>query len=205
MRVSQGFMQAKKLTCCENNNCCCFISFLFFDTWWCPYHCIRHRPCSSSPVDTGFVCWQASHHSQCQLLLSPLTTAPHPTFSTLIHAFLSSRVNYCGSLLIDAPKKTTDKLQRILSVAARTVSNTRQYCRTLIQFCRYELHWLDVNDRVWLRVCFQCTSAHATWHRDSCRHSANSCPAFLVTVTYARTGLPPHQSGYVRRTGVRLC
>ena len=32
----------------------------------------------------------------------------------------------------------------------------------------------------------RCTSVYATWRLDTCRHSANPCPAFLVVVTYAR-------------------
>ena len=32
----------------------------------------------------------------------------------------------------------------------------------------------------------RCTSVYTTWHLDTCRHSANPCPAFLVVVTYAR-------------------
>jgi len=44
--------------------------------------------------------------------------------TTLVQAFVASRVDYCGSLLIGAPKKTTDKLQRVLNAAARIVSNT---------------------------------------------------------------------------------
>ena len=75
--------------------------------------------------------------------------------ATLIHAFVASRVDYCGSLLIGAPKKTTDKLQRVLNAAARIVSNTRKYDRGLRQFRRRELHWLDVDDRVRFRVCVQ--------------------------------------------------
>ena len=35
--------------------------------------------------------------------------------ATLVHAFVSSQVDYCGSLLIGAPRKTTDKLQRVLN------------------------------------------------------------------------------------------
>ena len=40
--------------------------------------------------------------------------------ATLVQAFVASRVDYCGRLLIGAPKKTTDKLQRVLNAAART-------------------------------------------------------------------------------------
>jgi len=43
--------------------------------------------------------------------------------STLVHAFVASRVDYCGSLLIGAPKKTTDKLQRVLNAAARNTAS----------------------------------------------------------------------------------
>ena len=32
----------------------------------------------------------------------------------------------------------------------------------------------------------RCTSVYTTWRLDTCRHSANPCPAFLVVDTYAR-------------------
>ena len=54
--------------------------------------------------------------------------------ATLVHAFVTSRVDYCGSLLIGAPKKTTDKQQRVLNAAARIVSNTRKYDQGLSHF-----------------------------------------------------------------------
>jgi len=64
--------------------------------------------------------------------------------ATLVHAFVASRVDYCGSLLIGAPRKTTDKLQRVLNSAARIVSNTRKTllvrkfdCRTARRFCMF--------------------------------------------------------------------
>ena len=49
---------------------------------------------------------------------------------------------YCGSLLIGAPRKTPDKLQRVLNAAARIISNTRKYDRGPRQFQPSELHWL---------------------------------------------------------------
>jgi len=75
--------------------------------------------------------------------------------ATLVHASVASRVDYCGSLLIGAPRKTTDKLQRVLNSAARIVSNTRKFDRGLTHFRRSQLHWLDVVDRVRFRVCVQ--------------------------------------------------
>jgi len=40
-----------------------------------------------------------------------------------------SQAYYCSSLLIGAQKKTTDKLQRVLNLAARIVSSTRKFDR----------------------------------------------------------------------------
>ena len=54
----------------------------------------------------------------------------------------------------------------------------------------------------------RCTSVHTTWHLDTCRHSANLCPAFLVAVTYAQLVVvnwtSPCQSVHVQGTGVCL-
>jgi len=75
--------------------------------------------------------------------------------ATLVHVFVASRVDYCGSLLIGAPRKTTNKLQRVLNSAARIVSNTRKFERGLTHFQRSQLHWLDVVDRAWFIVCVQ--------------------------------------------------
>jgi len=41
--------------------------------------------------------------------------------------FVTSRVYYCGSLLIGVSKKMTDKLQHVLNAAARVVFSTHKY------------------------------------------------------------------------------
>jgi len=41
--------------------------------------------------------------------------------TTLVHAFVSSRVDYCNILLAGAPKVVTDRLQRVMNAAARVV------------------------------------------------------------------------------------
>ena len=43
----------------------------------------------------------------------------------LVHAFIMSRVDYCNLLLAGAPKSVTDKLQRVMTAAARVVSGTK--------------------------------------------------------------------------------
>jgi len=64
---------------------------------------------------------------------------------------MTSRVDYCNALYAGAPKTTTDKLQRVLSPAARVVSDT---CHgSLTTLLHDELHWLDVPERVWASWC----------------------------------------------------
>jgi len=45
---------------------------------------------------------------------------------TLVHAFVTSRVDYCNAVLAGSPKSTTDTLQRVLNAAARLASNTHK-------------------------------------------------------------------------------
>jgi hypothetical protein len=68
--------------------------------------------------------------------------------ATLVHAFVTSRIDYCNSLLAEAPRATTDKLQRVLNAAARVVSGTRKYDHGLSRLLHTELHWLDIPERV---------------------------------------------------------
>ena len=44
---------------------------------------------------------------------------------TLVQAFVTTRLDYCNSVLAGAPRSATDKLQRVLNAAARLVSSTQ--------------------------------------------------------------------------------
>ena len=72
--------------------------------------------------------------------------------ATLIHAFVTSRVDYCNATFAGAPKITTNKFQRVLNAAAGVVTGTRKCDRGLTQLLHTELHWLDVPERVKLSV-----------------------------------------------------
>jgi len=63
--------------------------------------------------------------------------------------FVTSRVDYCCNVVFaGVPKTVTNKLQQVLNVAARMVSGSRMFHRSLTQLIHAELHWLDVPERV---------------------------------------------------------
>ena len=70
--------------------------------------------------------------------------------ATLVHAFVTSRIDYCNVLLAGARKATTDTLQRLLNAAARLVSDTGKFDRCLRQLMHvdHSTYWLDVPERV---------------------------------------------------------
>ena len=68
--------------------------------------------------------------------------------NTLVHAFVTKRLDYCNSVLAEEPWSVTDQLQRVLNAAARLVSGTCKFDRGLSHLLHVDLHWLDVPERV---------------------------------------------------------
>ena len=73
--------------------------------------------------------------------------------ATIVHASVTSRVDYFNLLLARCNKAIIHELQRVMYAAARVVSGTRKYERGLRQLRHAELHWLDVADRVTFKLC----------------------------------------------------
>ena len=60
----------------------------------------------------------------------------------LVHTFVSSRVDYCNSLLFGAPTHVLGKLQPVLNASARLITRGRR-CDHIKPVLR-DLHWLPV-------------------------------------------------------------
>ena len=73
--------------------------------------------------------------------------------ATPVHAFATSRVDYCSTVLAGPSKSTTGRLQRVLNAAARVVSETRRFYHGLSQSLHDQLHWLDVPQRIYFKLC----------------------------------------------------
>ena len=60
----------------------------------------------------------------------------------IIHAFATSRLDYCNSLFFGLPDSQLDKLQRVQNACARLVCNSPHFshCTPLLS----ELHWLPI-------------------------------------------------------------
>ena len=69
---------------------------------------------------------------------------------TVVHAFVTSRIDYCNSLLYGISDYNINRLQRIKKSVARIVTNTRKYDH--ITPILKKIHWLPIRQRIHFRI-----------------------------------------------------
>ncbi len=75
---------------------------------------------------------------------------PFSGVETLVHAFMTSRLDYCNALLVDCPASSINKLQIVQNAAARVLTRSRKYDH-LSQILR-SLQWLPIKFRISYKI-----------------------------------------------------
>ena len=76
----------------------------------------------------------------------------HHATAQLIHALISTRLDYCNSVLYNLPKSSILRLQRIQNQAARILTRTPR--RDHIIEVLIDLHWLRIEERIVYKILF---------------------------------------------------
>ena len=72
------------------------------------------------------------------------------TAKILVNAFITSRLDYCNSLLYGLPATHLNKLQRVQNASARLICNVSRYDH--ITPTLYQLHWLPIKFRIDFKI-----------------------------------------------------
>ena len=106
------------------------------------------------------VCKSAFYHlrniSRIRKLLSTETT------ETLVHAFVTSKLDHCNSLLYGVPKYVIQKLQSVQNAAVRLITSSRKF--DLIIPVLFDLHWLPISERIKFKIILL---THKALHQQS--------------------------------------
>ena len=70
----------------------------------------------------------------------------HETAVNVANALVSSRLDYCNSLLYNTKKAYTSRLQRVQNALCRTVCKLNKYCH--VTPFLHKLHWLPIHYRI---------------------------------------------------------
>ena len=107
---------------------------------------LDHKLCMTEHVNN--VCRNATHAirsiGRIRHYLDQVTT------EKLVHAYVTSRLDNCNSLLYGLPDSEIMKLQRIQNTAARLVTRTKKY--DSISAIIRGLHWLSIRQRIAFKI-----------------------------------------------------
>uniref|UniRef100_A0A8C6KQ30 Reverse transcriptase domain-containing protein n=1 Tax=Nothobranchius furzeri TaxID=105023 RepID=A0A8C6KQ30_NOTFU len=80
--------------------------------------------------------------------IKPILSRQH--FETVIHAFVTTRLDYCNALYIGVSASCISQLQRVQNAAARLLTGTRKFEH--ISPVLASLHWLPISFRIHFKI-----------------------------------------------------
>ena len=95
------------------------------------------------------------HLRQLRSIRSSLTDS---AAKTIVHALISSRIDYCNSVLFGVSEAVSQRLQSVLNSSARLITNRRRFDH-ITPALRDELHWLPIQQRIQYKIAllvFKC-------------------------------------------------
>uniref|UniRef100_A0A8C1RWE5 Reverse transcriptase domain-containing protein n=1 Tax=Cyprinus carpio TaxID=7962 RepID=A0A8C1RWE5_CYPCA len=121
---------------------------------------VRFDPQLSFEAHIKNLCKTSFYHLRNIAKLRPMLTLADA--EKLVHAFVSSRLDYCNALLIGIPNKSLQRLQYVQNSAARILMRVRKYDH--ITPILHSLHWLPVSARIEYKMSlltYQCIYGNA--------------------------------------------
>ena len=115
---------------------------------------------------------------------------PLSTAKTISNALISSRLDYCNSLLNNIAKQDVSKLQRVQNCLARVVLRAPRFSPSLP--LRKQLHWLPVNYRIKFKLstlAYRALAIHQPHYLASLLHFSN-IPRQLRSSTSQQLSIP---------------
>ncbi len=98
-----------------------------------------------SPLTATFLAFVKLHFKNLKNISKQMSNA-----EILIHAFMTSRLDYCNALLGGCSARLINKLQMVQNAAARVLTRTRKYDH--ISPVVSTLHWLPTKHRIDFKI-----------------------------------------------------
>jgi len=108
---------------------------------------------------------------QLKQLRSVRRTLTRDATLTLVHTFVSSRVDYCNSVFAGSTGSVINKLQSVLNAAARLIA-VKKRSDHITPVLRDELHWLPVCQRINYKIALM---IHRCLHGSAPAYLSQSC------------------------------